>query len=299
MQPAMRFDYTTLGHVTVDVMADGSRRPGGGAFYSALQAARLGLKAQIVTQGNPSEIEELLAPFAAELALHVRPAPHTTTLATSGRGDGRRQRLLSWAGPIASDVPVDTTILHLAPVARETAASWRGAPGFIGLTAQGLTRSWPAGGGEISQVELDRRRVPERCDAIVISAKERASCAWLLTGADDAPTPAGARAGQAGAHFHSPRAPLVAVTARWAATELHMASGGVRRVPVPATEQVVDDLGAGDVFAAALFIALHDGSAPVQATRFAHAAAAVRIGATGPQAVGRRAAIAAQLSSRP
>jgi sugar/nucleoside kinase (ribokinase family) len=294
MHPPMRFDYTTLGHVTVDLMADGSRRPGGGAFYSALQAARLGLKAQIVTQGSPTEIEELLAPYAAELELHVRPAPHTTTLATSGRGDGRHQRLLSWAGPIASDVRVDTTILHLAPVARETGASWRGRPGFTGLTAQGLTRGWPAGGGDISQVALEPRRVPARCDAIVISVKERASCAWLLAGADDAQSSAGARAPS-----HSPRPRLVAVTARGAATELHVAGGEVRRVPVPATEAVVDDLGAGDVFAAAFFIALHDGSAPVQATRFAHAAAAVRIGAAGPQAVGRRAAIAAQLSSRP
>src|SRR5437764_15067501 len=104
MQPPMRFDYTTLGHVTVDLVADGSRRPGGGAFYSALQAARLGLRAQIVTQGSPSEIEELLAPFAAELELQVRPALHTTTLATSGRGDGRRQRLLAVAGRLTADV---------------------------------------------------------------------------------------------------------------------------------------------------------------------------------------------------
>jgi len=37
-----RFDYTAVGHVTIDVMPDGSRRPGGGAFYAALQAARLG-----------------------------------------------------------------------------------------------------------------------------------------------------------------------------------------------------------------------------------------------------------------
>ena len=38
----LRFDYTTVGHVTADVLGDGSRRPGGSAFYSALQAARLG-----------------------------------------------------------------------------------------------------------------------------------------------------------------------------------------------------------------------------------------------------------------
>ena len=36
--------YVTVGHVTIDVLPDGERRPGGTAFYSALQAARLGLR---------------------------------------------------------------------------------------------------------------------------------------------------------------------------------------------------------------------------------------------------------------
>ena len=35
--------YVAVGHVTIDVLADGRRRPGGTALYSALQAARLGL----------------------------------------------------------------------------------------------------------------------------------------------------------------------------------------------------------------------------------------------------------------
>ena len=58
----IQFDYTTVGHVTADVMPDGTRQAGGGAFYSALQASRLGLRTLIVTQGVPSEIRELLAP---------------------------------------------------------------------------------------------------------------------------------------------------------------------------------------------------------------------------------------------
>ena len=48
----MQFDYTTVGHVTIDVLDDGSRRAGGTAFYSALQAARLGRRALIVTRGR-------------------------------------------------------------------------------------------------------------------------------------------------------------------------------------------------------------------------------------------------------
>ena len=45
------YDYTAVGHVTADVFADGSVRPGGSALYSALQAARLGRRALIITQG--------------------------------------------------------------------------------------------------------------------------------------------------------------------------------------------------------------------------------------------------------
>ena len=120
---SFNFDYVTVGHVTVDVIAaDGSRRPGGGAFYSALQAARLGLRALILTQGSPPEIEALLAPYRDELELRILPAPATTTFATSWSGGQRSQRVLAWAGPIAGPIEVDTQILHFAPVARETPA---------------------------------------------------------------------------------------------------------------------------------------------------------------------------------
>ena len=293
----MRFDYTTLGHVTVDVMADGSRRPGGGAFYSALQAARLGLRTLIVTQGSPREIEELVAPFAGELALRIRPATSSTVLATAGAGGERRQRLLSWAGEIAADVEIDAAILHLAPVARETPSRWSGRTDFVGLTPQGLTRAWPAQGGELCQVALDPTRLPARCDAIVLSKRERASCASLLSHRGAGP-PVAPHAGRPSSP--SPRTPgsVIAVTAAGDATELHAPGAAVFAVPAPLVDEVVDDLGAGDVFAAAFFVALHEGAEPKQAARVGHAAAALRIGAGGPGAIGHRAQIEARLSAR-
>jgi hypothetical protein len=81
--------------VTIDVLPDGQRRPGGTALYSALQAARLGLEATIVTRGRETELQELLAPFSGELRLIVEPAPATTTLQTTGSGEQRRQRMLA------------------------------------------------------------------------------------------------------------------------------------------------------------------------------------------------------------
>jgi sugar/nucleoside kinase (ribokinase family) len=68
-------------------------------------------------------------------------------------------------------------------------------------------------------------------------------------------------------------------------------------VEVPATGNPRDDLGAGDVFAAAFFVALFEGQDPAHAASFANAAAAIRIQGPGPGAIGDRAAIEARLRS--
>ena len=64
---------------------------------------------------------------------------------------------------------------------------------------------------------------------------------------------------------------------------------------MPALEDAVDDIGAGDVFAAAWFVALHEGRPAVQAAAFATAAAAVRLQGAGAGAIGARAEIEARL----
>jgi hypothetical protein len=310
-KPARSFDYVTVGHVTVDVIAaDGSRRVGGGAFYSALQAARLGLRTLIVTQGSAPEIEALLAPYRAELELRVLPAPATTTLETSWSGAVRTQRLLAWAGPIAAEVVVDTQILHFAPVARETSGAFRGHADFVGLTPQGLARAWDTEGqvvptghaesprpsrspgqvvptaqvvspgqtGEIVTAPLPsdsgslNALLPDRCSAIVLSEQERAACTPLL----DVAIAQGA---------------VVAITAGAGATSIQLPDGEVSQVRTRTVVEPRDDLGAGDVFAAAFFIALHEGHSPVRAAAYGNAAAAIRIGGVGADAIGDRGAI--------
>jgi hypothetical protein len=298
-EEGLQFDYTAVGHVTIDVMEDGSRRAGGTAFYSGLQAARLGCRTLIVTRGVPAEIEELLEPCAAEVELAIEPARETTTLQTSGAGAGRKQRVLAWAGPIAEGLTFDTAILHLAPVARETPVSWRGRADFLGLTPQGLVRDWTMPGGEISIAspaqqplvgEHGRSPEPKRrgrsramapealgaCDAVVVSELELAGCEELI-----------ARARAAGA--------VVAVTAGPAPTRLLLPDGSQLELAVPDLEDPVDDLGAGDVFAAAFFIALSEGRGARSAAAFAKAAAAVRMRGAGAGAIGDRAAVEARL----
>jgi hypothetical protein len=288
-----RYDYTAVGHVTADVLADGSIQAGGSAFYSALQAARLGRRALILTRGVEREIAELLAPHLHELELEIYPAEHTTTLETSGQGADRRQRLLAWAGPIGHTTALDTSILHLAPVARETASEWHGRADFIGVTPQGLVRSWERLGAEISQVELAPRQLPPRCDAIVFGQAERDSCAWLIEDVERGVGPQ--RAARAGRGAARARGAVVAVTGGAGATALHIPGGRTLEIQVPHIERFVDDLGAGDVFAAAFFIALQEERPPAEAAAFANAAAAVRIGGAGPSAVGERGAIEIRL----
>ena len=273
--PRRRFDYTTVGHVTVDVMPDGSRRPGGTAFYSALQASRLGLRTLVLTRGVASQIEELLEPYRRELQLDIQPAPDTTTLRTSGSGTARRQRLLAWAGPIEGEPELDTAILHLAPVARESPARWRGEADFVGLTPQGLVREWPAQGGEISLAPGGAARLAQRCDAIVISEVERASCEQLIS-----------QALGGGA--------VVAVTAGHRPTTILTAGERMLQAQAHSSEQPGEDLGAGDVFAAAFFTALREGMPAQDAAAFAGAAAALRLGGPGTDGIAPRNTIEAR-----
>ncbi len=83
----------------------------------------------------------------------------------------------------------------------------------------------------------------ERCDALVVSEHERASCAQMI-----------AAAGRGGA--------VVAVTAGPGPNTILLPDGGMLEADVPAIEEACDDLGAGDVYAAAFFVALAEGSAP-------------------------------------
>jgi sugar/nucleoside kinase (ribokinase family) len=275
-----QFDYATVGHVTADVLADGSRRPGGTAFYSALQAARLGLHTLVLTRGEPREIAALLAPYRGEFTLRVSHAAHTTTLQTSGEGERRRQRLIAWAGPMSlRSGEVDAAIVHLAPIARELSTEAIGA-GFVGLTGQGLLRHWAAEGGEITLAapSAEEAAIARRCDALVVSERERASAAALI-----------AAARRAGA--------TVVVTDGPRPNTVFAAGGAGVRLPVPEVLAAREDLGAGDVFASALFVELAGGASPEQATAFANAAAAVRMCGDGAGAVGDRAAIEARAVS--
>lgn len=302
---AFEYEYLTVGHVTIDLLVGegvsggpgretpsarrptSQRQPGGGAFYSALQAARMGLRTLVLTRGEPRQLAALLEPYREEFEVRIDPSPETTTFVTSGSGPDRRQRVLAWAGPMR-DVLVDTAILHLAAVARETPASWRGRAGFVGLTPQGMLREWDTDG--CLELATDAAiPLPERLDAVVISELELGAWRTRSAAARDALGDAPTGGADAGRH-----APLLAVTAGPGPTTVLLAGRETVRIPTPAIAEPLDDLGAGDVFAAAFFVSLRAGLAPAAAAARAGAAAALRVEGRGPGAVAYLSAIEAR-----
>lgn len=276
-----RYDYVAVGHVTLDVIEDRPAgvvsQPGGGAFYSAMQASRLGFRTLIVTQGVPDEIEALLAPYLDELDLDVIPAEHTTTLATTGSDTDRRQRVLAWAGPMAAEeLERDTAILHFAPVARETPTAWSGPADFVGITPQGLLRRWTAAEQTFSLAALDPVMLPSHFHAAVIGEQELSSCKALLDAARATGAPVAVTAGSRPTTVYLPAGERASPTVQAA---------------VPSTAPAYEDLGAGDVFAAAFFVSLSEGHSARDAAAFGNAAAAIRVSHAGADAIGGRPVI--------
>jgi sugar/nucleoside kinase (ribokinase family) len=139
-------------------------------------------------------------------------------------------------------------------------------------------RKWPAGDGEIALVAPRRsvERVAARCDALVLSRYEHTAAAGLIQ-----------RGLDAGA--------LVAITDESRPCTVLLGDGSRLEVEVPTVGEPLDDLGAGDVFAAALFVALATEAAVEGAVGYATAAAAVRMQGSGAGAIGDEAAIVRRL----
>lgn len=268
-----RYDYVVAGHVTADlVRATGAEQVGGSAFYSGLQAARLGLRTLVVTAGVPAEVERLLEPWRSELDLLVQPAPETTRFEATGVGAARRLRVRSWAGPLEPPAePLATRILHVAPVAREVGELPGVTRELTAITPQGLVRRWGAD-GVVEQAELGPDELPAALDALVVSAEELAACRAAVAAAVARGAVASVTAGAGGAEV--------------------ITRAGRERAPALAVVEPVEDLGAGDVYAAAFFAALASGLGPAPAMQRGQAAALLKLRGGGPGAIAGAAAIA-------
>jgi sugar/nucleoside kinase (ribokinase family) len=266
MQP----DYLLLGHVTRDLLTDGSTTPGGTAMYSALTAFRMGCRVGVVSAPAPLPTGW---PPDIELAYCERlPAP---TFENRYTPEGRVQILHAGAGALTlDDVPPmwrSAPVIHLGPIAAETPAALAFAfPGaLIGMTPQGLMREWDE--PLPSQIRYRPwRPEPEllrRIDALVLSIEDIRGDEQL--GLD-----------------YARYCRIVALTRGAAGSTLYLDGVPHHVDAFPAVER--DPTGAGDVFAAALLVRLHETKDPLEAARFAARVAAKSVEGPGSNAIPMR-----------
>lgn len=270
-------EYLAVGHVTIDIYPGDVPHLGGSALYAALTAARFGLRAAILTRGNfqhhGEAIVGALQEVAGEVEIIVQDSDEPTAFTNLTITGRRRQTLHSWAGPIdLNGLPPlwrSSQVIHLAPVAEEIDPRRAGqlSPSYLGTTPQGWMRTWPGRGGPITLAPL---RLPSdllsRINALVVSSEEH-------TYAREAIEAVGARG--------------IAVVTRGADGAQLVDRG--RTIDVPAYPvSTVDDSGAGDVFAAVLFLMRANREPTTIAAKTAAAAAALTVQSVGTDAIPTR-----------
>lgn len=245
-------DYLAVGHIAQDVTPAGLRL-GGTVAYAALTARALGLRAGIVTAAAAAALDDL-----RPVVLHRRPSPRSTIFENRYTPAGRIQTLHARAEPLTfAAVPAEwrsAPLVHLAPIAREVdpALASLFPDSFVGLTPQGWMRRWDES-GRVTRGEWDEAgSLLESASAVVISLEDVGGEWGVVEG-------------------WAARARVLAVTQGDQGATVFW-NGERRRFPAPPAT-VVDATGAGDIFAAALFVRLWQAGDAWDAARFAVALA--------------------------
>jgi len=269
-------DYVVIGHITADLLADGTAVLGGTALYSALTAAALGWRVGVLTRGafgrtvHGVEVPSL-DPYAGRMSLVVQEADSPTMFVNEYRAGRREQTVPHWAGPIdLRGLPPhwrNAKVLHLGPIAQEIDMKDTGSltPEFLGVTPQGWMRDWPRSGGRVKLTHL--RIAPNllsRIDGVIVSEEE-------ISLSRDTVDNVGSRR-------------LAVITrGEWGSRVIY--AGQHQELPGFKVE-AKDLTGAGDVFATAFFIKATDRSvSAVNAARFANAVAALSLREVGPKGI--------------
>lgn len=273
-------DFLVIGHITKDLLPDGSFTLGGTVTYSAITARNLGLKAGVVTCADPTlEATALLQ----DITLVTKPSPVTTTFENIYHGHQRQQFIRAIASPILpEDIPADwrnTPIVHLGPLAQELSpeiVEVFSQDVLLGVTPQGWMRTWDESGRvrhcpwESAPAVLARARVmifsPE--DVAFDTEAIRRYARW---------------------------AKIMVVTQNWLGCTVYVQGRSPRRFPAYRVQEV-DPTGAGDVFAAAYLIHLKETGDPYAAARFANCVASFSVEGKGTSTIPTRDQVAARLN---
>jgi sugar/nucleoside kinase (ribokinase family) len=243
-------DYLLIGHVTADLQADQSISLGGTASFSGLTAASLGHKVGLVT----SCASDLPLDPLAGIQKWVIQSDKSTVFRNEGLGRTRVQHLYSSATRIIADhIPQpwqNCQLVHFGPIAAEID------PNIVELFPNALVCLTPQGWYRQADDEGLVRHVdwPEglallaRADAVVLSIEDL-------------------RGDERKVEELAGICKLLVVTESRDGARV-FSEGKVRYFAAPQVE-MLEDTGAGDIFAACFFHYLQKTKDPWEATRFA------------------------------
>jgi sugar/nucleoside kinase (ribokinase family) len=217
---------------------------------------------------------------ARQWPVYRKPAAVTSTFENIYTPDGRIQILHGRAAPLtAADVPAEwlrVPIVHLAPLTNEVDADLvhTFSNSLIGATPQGWMRRWDENGRVYARDWLEAEKVLSLAAAVILSE-------------EDLPHPAMLD------QFLSWSRLLVLTQGARGCTVY--CGDEIRQIPAPQVTEV-EPTGAGDVFAAAFLVRLHQtGGNPWEAARYANEFAAQSVTQVGLEAkikqIGERASL--------
>jgi sugar/nucleoside kinase (ribokinase family) len=255
-------DYLAIGHIAVDLTPNG-KQLGGTVSYSARMAQAMGLKVGMIT----SVAEDVKLENLNGIQIVNIPTQQSTTFENVKTEHGRKQTLHYHATKILAehvpDVWKNSAIVHLAPIAQEVdlnVTQCFGSVSFIGVTPQGWMRGWDENGRVYATAWENSNQVLGQIRGVVLSLEDLnhdlEKVEWLASQIN-----------------------LLCVTEGEAGCVLHWR--GDRRRFRPITVEEVDATGAGDIFAAAFFVRLHQTKDAWEAARFATNLAAYSVTRVG------------------
>jgi len=266
--------YLAIGHIALDVVGD-TFVPGGTATYAAVTASRLGCSVRVFTSCDANGLFAVSKLVPGDIAPVGSP---TTTTFNNMYVDGSRQQYLLARADMLHPTLLPTEwrssdIIHLAPIAQEVDEEFAislpdGA--ILGATPQGWMREW-TDGGLVHQIPwVPQPSLLAHLSALVLSEADVGQRTDLI-------------------EYYSTHCPLVVVTRGPAGCSLFR---GMERIDLPTRPaDEIDPTGAGDVFAAAFFIRLHETGDPLAAARFANVTASMSVEGIGTSAIPCRAAV--------
>lgn len=276
------YDYVVVGHLTIDELwsdASVELRLGGAASYGSVYVSGLGLSSAVVTKAGedfPKQYIEFLRSAGVDLSGLSKARYPTTRFRITLRETSvvasmvcRSDSLL-----VADVAPFRGRVIHLGPVAGEISVGVvlqaKENSEILALDLQGILREVGTSGG----LRLNPARL-EPLRGIPLVAHANSTEAVAATGVEDPVSSAKILAKSFG----------IAAVTLGAEGAIVAGPEGTLRVSAVRLHNTVDDVGAGDVFTAALALALAEGDSLKDASKFASASAGASTMFQGPSKI--------------